>query len=215
VEASAAGVVEALGVAPGSCEGTLAAKGSIEGPLSPDEPFLKRGKTLFDVAVKEGAMGNLPLTVTLARLATPLGWSGLLGRPLPFKSLDMRARTADGSLHVEDFQLEGPELRILAAGQIEVLSEERPVDLLVALLMFQSVDRVLKTVPLIGDWVLGKDRSLVAFYFRLEGPWANPDGRYVPPEALRAASGWAERMVVAGVRGLGRLLGPRQDSASP
>ena len=137
------------------------------------------------------------------------------GRPLGFEQMDMRLRTERGTLHISDFELRASELRMLCAGRIELMDEGRPIDLLPALLLFRGMDRVIGTVPWIGDWVLGADENLVAFYFRLEGTWAEPDGRYVPPDTLRAATGWAERLVAGGVRRLGKLLGGGGGSGTP
>ncbi len=111
-------------------------------------------------------------------------------------------------MHVDSFRVDGPELRILAAGQIDLVPDDLPVDLLIALLLLEPVNRMLDSVPLIGDWVLGKDKSLVALYFELEGPWEDPDGSYVPPETLQRATGWAANIIVSGVRRLRNILLP-------
>ena len=206
LEADAAAVGEILGMRQDRLTGELAAMGTLEGPLRPDARFTEVGKIDLDVEIEDGTLGKGPLTVTLARLASLQGWTGLFGRPLPFDTLDTSLRVEKGTLHIEDFNLVGPELRILSAGRMELHEEGLPVDLLVALLLFNPVDWVIGTVPVIGDWVLGEDGSLVALYFKLEGPWESPDGSYVPPQALRTATGLAERIIVGGVRGLRDLL---------
>jgi hypothetical protein len=205
-EADAERIGRTLSLEPETLSGELGATGKIEGPLRPKTPFLKEGRVDLKATVKNGTLGNLPVTVTLARLATPLGWTGLFGRALPVETLETSLRIQEGVLHVEDFELVGPELRMLSAGRVRLLDEGRPVDLWVALLLFQPVDRVLENVPVIGDWMLGKDRSLVGLYFRLEGPWGSPEGSYVPPQTLRTATGWAERIIVGGVRTLRDLV---------
>ena len=214
-EAAASEVGATLGLQQGTLAGTLATAGRMEGPLQPGLPFVVGGRIDLDVEVREGKVGNLPITVTLARLANPLGWTGLFGRPLPVETLDTKLQIERGTLQVVDFNLVGPELRILSAGRIELDDAERPVDLLVALLLFQPVDRVISTVPVLGDWILGDDRSLVALYFKLSGPWEEPDGSYVPPRTLRAATGWAESIIVGGVRRLRDLLLPSGSRGTP
>jgi hypothetical protein len=207
-KADAAKVGEMLGLEDGTLAGELGATGTLTGPLRPGTPFIAEGEIDLEAKVQNGKLGNLGVTVTLARLATPLGWTGLFGRPLPVKNLETSLQVHHGMLNIKDFTLVGSELRMLAAGHVGLLDEERPVNLLVALLLFQSADRVLENVPVIGDWILGEDRSLVALYFRLEGPWGNPEGSYVPPQTLRAATGWAERIIVGGVRRLRDLIIP-------
>jgi hypothetical protein len=214
-EGDASAVSEILGMSPDRLTGKLAATGALEGALRPGTRFTEVGRIDFDAEVRDGTLGKGPLTLTLARLASVQGWTGLFGRPLHFGSLKTSLRIEEGTLHVEDFSLVGPELRILSAGQMKLHEEGRPVDLLVALLLFNPVDWVIGTVPVIGDWVLGKDRSLVALYFRLKGPWESPDGSYVPPQTLRTATGWAERIVVGGVRGLRDLLRPGSEATPP
>jgi hypothetical protein len=214
-DAHAADVADTLELTEGTLEGILEARGSIDASLDPEIPFMAQARIDAEVEIREGTLAKLPVTVTLARLSSPTGWGALFGRPLGFEKMDMRLRTESGTLHVSDFELQASELRMLCAGRVELMEEERPIDLLVALLLFRGMDRVIGTVPWIGDWVLGEDENLVAFYFRLEGTWAEPDGRYVPPDTLRAATGWAERLVAGGVRRLGKLLGGGGGSGTP
>jgi hypothetical protein len=215
LEGDASAVAKILGMRDDRLAGKLDALGTLEGPLRPGDRFTDVGRIETEVEIRDGKLGKGPLTLTLARLASIQGWTGLFGRPLPFETLKTSLRVEKGTLHVEDFNLVGPELRILSAGRMELHEEDRPVDLLVALLLFNPVDWVIGTVPLIGDWILGDDRSLVALYFQLEGPWENPDGSYVPPQTLRTASGWAERIIVGGVRGLRNLLLPGGSGSEP
>jgi hypothetical protein len=207
-EADANEVAEMITLPPKTLTGKMAASGSLVGPLEPDVPFVKDADMVVDFTVRDGKLGNLPVMVTIARLATPLGWSGLFGGALRFNTLESSLRIEQGTLHVDSFSVDGPELRILAAGQIDLMPDDMPVDLLVALLLLEPVNRLVDTVPLIGDWMLGKDRSLVALYFELKGPWEDPEGDYVPPETLRSATGWAANMIVGGVRRLRDLLLP-------
>jgi uncharacterized protein YhdP len=211
----AAAVASILGLGKERLTGDLTASGTVEGSLRPDPRFSSTATIDLEVEITDGTLGKGPLTLTIARLASLQGWTGLFGRPLPFNKLASSPRIDHGTLHVEEFNLDGPELRILAAGKVELLEEGRPVELLVALLLFNPVDWVIGTVPVVGDWILGKDRNLVALYFRLEGPWASPDGSYVPPQTLRTAGGWTERIIVGGIRRLRDLLLPGGEKTEP
>jgi hypothetical protein len=202
-DAAQAGPV--IGLQTGTITGTGAAKGTIEGRLSPERAFVQDADIDLHVSVRDGTLGNTPRTVTLARLASPLGWMGLFGRALPFDTVTLGVQIEGGRFHTDDFALDGPELRLLAAGEIDLLSEELETDMLVALLFFDTVDSVVEKVPVVGRWVLGKDRSLVAAYFRLHGPWDDPDGTYVPPGTLRTATGWAGKLL-GGVKRIRDLL---------
>ena len=54
--------------------------------------------------------------------------------------------------------------------------------------------------------VLGENENLVTVYVRLQGPWKDPVARLVPPQSVRTAAGWAERMIGAGVSQLRKIL---------
>jgi hypothetical protein len=189
-----------LGLEEGTITGVASAEGRLAGRLSPEREFLEDAVIELEVSLRDGTLGNTPPTLTLARLASPLGWTGLFGRRLPYDSITLSLAIEQGRFHTENFALEGPEVRVLAAGDIDLLSEDLETDMVVALLFLQSVDTIVEKVPLVGRWVLGKDRSLLAAYFKLEGPWDDPDGTYVAPQSLRTATGWAGRVIGGGVK---------------
>ena len=194
-----------LHLPPDALSGTGSAAGSLSGVLTPRRAFLAAADADFSIGIESGTVENLPAWVLLARLATPLGWRGLIGRPLPFDEIRSRIRIDRGILELERFVLVGPELRAIAAGNVDLISTERETDLVIAMLFLETVDRVLQRVPIIGPWVLGDDENLVALYFQLEGPWEKPEGSYLPPNALQNAVGLAGR-VVGGVKRLRDLL---------
>jgi hypothetical protein len=207
VGAQAADVGPVIGLQEGTLTGVGSAEGRLAGRLSPEREFLEDAVMKVDVILRDGTLGNTPRTLQLARLVSPLGWTGIFGRRLPYDSITFGLEIDRGRFHTEDFALEGPELRILAAGEIDLLSEDLQTDMLVALLFFQSVDAVVEKVPLVGRWVLGKDRSLVAAYFRLEGAWEDPEGTYMAPQSIRTAAGWAGRVIGGGVKRVRDVLG--------
>ena len=125
----------------------------------------------------------------LARLPSLQGLQGLFGQPLPYDTITADIKISEGTLRTEDFSLEGPELRILAAGEVDVTSETLESDFTVALLFLQTVDRFIQQLPILRDLVLGKDQSLVTVYFHLEGPWRDPEANLVAPEAVQSATG--------------------------
>ncbi|NRA02198.1 MAG: hypothetical protein HRU00_06295 [Myxococcales bacterium] len=197
-----------LSLPPDALSGTAAAQGSLSGSLMPGRPFLAGADADFSVGVESGSVENLPAWVLLARLATPLGWRGLIGRPLPFDEIRSRVRIDRGILELERFELQGPELRAIAVGNLDLISTERETDMVIAMLFLETVDRVLRRVPIIGPWVLGDDQNLVALYFQLKGPWEAPQGRYLPPDALQNAVGLAGRVVGVVKRLRDLLLSP-------
>jgi hypothetical protein len=65
---------------------------------------------------------------------------------------------------------------------------------------------MIERLPILGEWMLGDDKSLVTLYLRLDGPWENPRARVVPPAMVQTAAGWAGKIVAAGARQLLRIL---------
>jgi hypothetical protein len=115
-------------------------------------------------------------------------------------------KIAEGRLRTENFALDGPELRMLAAGEIDLRPDDRPVDLVLALLFLRTVDQVLERVPFVGSWILGNNRSLVTLYFKVGGPWRDPSGVPLPPGGITTAAGWAGRVIGQGVRRVRDML---------
>ena len=208
-----------LGLAPGSLSGRADIDAVFRGRLEPGHGFLEQSDFAIDVHASDGTVANLPATVALARVPSLQGIGGLFGRPLPYDEITARFLLQAGVLRAESFAFAGPELRMLAAGELKLLEPERPADLLLAFLFLETVDRVIELVPVVGSWVLGKDDNLVTLYVRVQGPWKNPDARLVPPQSVRTAAGWAERMIGAGVSRLRKMLslpgGKRETPEAP
>jgi hypothetical protein len=218
--ADAAGVGEILEFGPDVFAGRVDASGKIEGRLTPGRDFREDSVATLHLDARDGTIANLPLLLAVARLASPLGWTGLFGRPLPYRTATADLRIEKGTLRTENFALDGPELRMLTAGEIDLLEEARPVDLVVALLFLRTVDQVLERVPFVGSFLLGENRSLVALYFKVEGPWRDPGGRPLPPATITTAAGWAGRVIGLGARRVRDMLAvpgivPPAGGASP
>jgi hypothetical protein len=195
-----------LGLEEETLRGTASMRGVWKGQLQPDHSYLEHADAVFETEFRDGAIGNLPARLVLARLPSLQGIRGLFGRPLPFATADASFTLQEGLLRTEDLSLVGPELRVLAAGQVDLLSEEKTSDLLLALLFLETVDRMIERLPILGEWMLGDDKSLVTLYLRLDGPWENPRARVVPPAMVQTAAGWAGKIVAAGARQLLRIL---------
>jgi hypothetical protein len=105
-------------------------------------------------------------------------------------------------------------LRVLVAGELDVVAPERPGDHVLAFLFLTTIDRVIDMVPLLGDWVLGDDENLVTLYVRVQGPWDDPSASLVAPNTVRNAAGWAGRMIELGVERIRNLL-PGADPDPP
>jgi hypothetical protein len=115
-------------------------------------------------------------------------------------------------MHTEAFSLEGPELGVLASGDVELMSEGKPVDAKVAVFLYPKLDRVLGKIPILSQILLGTDSNLVAAYFQVKGPWGDPEVKSI----LLPASAGPTSIVLQGVplfvkrgfKALGSLIRP-------
>jgi len=215
----AAPLAGAFGLPERSITGTGHAKGHVSGALRAAGRFATDGELEIGVALKDGTISELPVLVALARLPSLSGVSGLLGRPLPHDELTADFKLANGKLEISDAKLLGPQLRMLGSGEIDLATPTKESDLVVALLFLQTLDSVIGSLPIVRNVVLGKDRNLLALYFRLRGPRDDLSVTPLPPERLRDIVGFASGAVMKGVRSLGRLIpgtaGDSEDNPAP
>jgi hypothetical protein len=102
---------------------------------------------------------------------------------------------ADGRMHTEALSIDGPDLRIFASGDLSIASPAHELDAHVVLFLFRQIDNVIGRIPVL-NLLLGPNENLLAAYFNLTGPWAEPEATLVPLRSL--ASGPAS-LVVEGV----------------
>jgi hypothetical protein len=200
-----------VGLEPADLRGSLAVRGHLAGRLQP-EYNIREIDAELDLELRDGHLGGLPSVLAIARLPSLQGARGMLGAPLRYKTTVGHVEIHDGMLTLADARLDGPELRMLADGQMDLQGPDRERDFLVTLLFLQTVDRVIKTIPLLRSVMLGKDENLLAASFRVSGPDDDIRVGYVPPERLQTATSWATGVISSGARRLGRMIRPRAES---
>jgi hypothetical protein len=200
-----------------SVTGIAHVKGVVSGTMRAGGDFATEGALDVGVALKDGSIAQLPGLVAIARLPSLSGVSGLLGKPLPYNSLIVDLKLEQGRLALTEGKLLGPELRILAEGEIDLNTRRKQTDVIVALLFLKTLDTVLGTLPIVRNVMLGKNQNLLALYVRLEGPQDDLTVTPLPPETVRNVVGFASESVMKGVRALGRLIpiGRGDDGAAP
>jgi hypothetical protein len=211
--ADARGLCAPLLREPDSLTGSLFMDGRFSGRLGPERLVLQDADFGLAFRMENGTVGDLPAMVALARLPSLQGMKALFGTELPYESMSGDLTIRDGILRTENFALQGPELRAHARGSIEIVTDEMESDMVLAFFFLRTVDQLLGTVPVVGDWVLGKDQSLVAVYLQLEGPWEDPDIRPLTQDAVEAAAGWALNLVASGANQLMRFIWPKGTAA--
>jgi AsmA-like C-terminal region len=204
-------------LAPASVTGRGYAKAKLSGALRPGGDFATEGALDVHLLMRDGSVDRLPWLVAIARVPSLAGVTGLLGKPLPYRTVDLDVSLAHGKLAFSDGKLLGPELRLLGSGEMDMSKPDKPSDFVVALLFLQTLDRVLEQVPIVRNVVLGDDKNLIAVYLRLQGPRDDLSVTPLPPQTVQSIVGFASNAVVQGVKSLGRLipLGGTAESATP
>jgi hypothetical protein len=194
------------GLPPNSVTGIAQSTGRVEGVMRAGGDFATEGFVDMGLSLQKGSIDRLPGLVAIARLPSLSGVSGLLGKPLPYNSLIVDLKLEKGRLSISEGKLLGPQLRILAEGEMDLNTRRKQTDLVVALLFLKTLDSVLSSLPIVRNVVLGKNENLLALYVRIQGPHDDLSVTPLAPETVRNVVGFASESVMKGVRALGRLI---------
>jgi hypothetical protein len=80
--------------------------------------------------------------------------------------------------------LTGPAVRLVATGSVDAVESPYALEAVLGVFFFRSLDTVISKVPLVNRLLLGSDENLMAAYFALSGPWADPRARVIPVKTL-------------------------------
>jgi antitoxin (DNA-binding transcriptional repressor) of toxin-antitoxin stability system len=182
---------EALGLPAGWATGRINLSAAFEGSLRPPlSPFaeLSGGITL---SATDGVLQQRLSPIVAVTLA-----SGALN---PFAGRDeiryARVETvlefSDGLMRTRSFSLDGPDARVLVEGEVDLAHPPHVVRAEVALFLFRQLDNALGKIPLLGTLLLGSNEGMMAAYFELSGPWAEPEAKLIPMRSLVTGPGGA------------------------
>ena len=88
----------------------------------------------------------------------------------------------DGYLYLDEFVVDGPALKIVGEGRIDVSKGELDITLLLAPL--KTVDKVMSHIPLLGRIITGKSGTFISVPFSVTGPLGNPTVTPLSPSAV-------------------------------
>jgi hypothetical protein len=88
----------------------------------------------------------------------------------------------DGYLYLNEFVIDGPSLKIVGKGRVDIAGGEADIVLLLAPL--KTVDTVMSHIPIVGRIITGKSGTFISVPFSVTGPLANPTVTVLPPEAV-------------------------------
>ncbi len=208
----AVAIAKLFGLPPNQINGHVDLAGSFDGTLLPDTSLYAALRGLLTVSATDGLIRKRASPVTAVSHASKTLEGFDSSEVIRYRNLETILEFFDGQIHVEAFSLDGPEIGVLASGDVEFLSADKNMDGRVALFLFRKLDRVLGKIPILNQLLLGTDANLVATYFHVTGPWANPE---VKPILLPGSAGPASVVlqgiplfVKRGFQALGSLIHP-------
>ena len=189
------GVADAVGLPRVFATGRIDLAGSFEGSLAHKVPAWLGLTGLLSLRARDGEIRRvLPAVVAIALASR--SFNPFTGREqIRYDRAETVIEFADGRMHTEALSIDGPDLRIFASGDLSIASPAHEVDAHVVLFLFRQIDNVIGRIPVL-NLLLGPNENLLAAYFDLTGPWAEPEATLVPLRSL--ASGPAS-LVVEGV----------------
>jgi hypothetical protein len=200
--------------------GRLGLSGRLAGSLVPGRALLHDATGPLILAARDGTVRkNVPPVFALA-LASDAMNPFARREWIRYERVDAALAFEAGKLSTEALELEGPDLRMFASGEIDMRSTPHPLDAEVALFLFRQLDWALVKIPILSDLLLGENRNLVAAYFRLVGTWEQPKANAQPLRTLQETAGGdiiegIPRVVTQGMRAIGALLRPTEGAAKP
>jgi uncharacterized protein YhdP len=88
----------------------------------------------------------------------------------------------DGYIYIKEMVIDGPAMKIVGEGRVDLAKGEADIVLLVAPL--KTVDTVMRHIPIVGRIVTGKSGTFISVPFGVNGPFADPRVTLMPPEAV-------------------------------
>jgi hypothetical protein len=88
----------------------------------------------------------------------------------------------DGYIYLKETVIDGPAMKIVGEGKIDLVKGEADIVVLVAPL--KTVDTVMKNIPIVGRIITGKNGIFISVPFSVKGPLDDTKVTLLPPEAV-------------------------------
>jgi hypothetical protein len=123
------------------------------------------------------------------------------GSGVPFDTFGGNFSIDEGVANTENTSIEGDILRASMVGEINFAEES--LDLLIGLKPFTMIDKVVSNIPIAGNILTGKGKSLIVSYYRIGGGFDDINSEAVPAESVaRTAIGIVQRLLETPARAL-------------
>ena len=218
-EATMSDLMALLGRPDPAFRGRVEGSGELVGRLAPGSSPLAGARGTAQAEARDGEVPTrVPLFLYLASASAGLNPFASRDR-IPFRKLKGNFVLADDRVSTENLLLKGPDMRIAMSGSLGVFAPNR-VDGVIGVAVQGNVTRTIGAIPIVNYLVLGKDKSLVSLWFRLEGPWDEARTTLIPVKSLALGPAGMvteglPRFVERGIDALSALLGRSEDDVEP
>ena len=118
---------------------------------------------------------------------------------LYFESLGGHGKIEQGVLRTENTQMKSPVLNAVGAGKVDL--GQGLVDFDLGVQPLGTIDTVVSNIPILGHILTGNNRSLITYYFEVNGPILNPQVEHVPFKNLgNGVTGVLKRLFLSPVK---------------
>ena len=120
--------------------------------------------------------------------------AGIKEGRLYFDRIEGKIEIEKGKILLQNLTLQGPVINIAGAGTIDLNRDH--LQLRIGFQPLGIVDSLVGGIPLIGNILTGKEKSLIVYHVEVTGSMSNPQIKSIPLKNLgESALGYVERMV--------------------
>jgi hypothetical protein len=174
-DVDAAALCRIAGQSSPALSGRLRATADLLGDTDTD--FFSSLGGILGVEVRKGTLNRFALVTRILSFIDLKNWlTAKLPDPriagIPFDTLTATLNGAGGDFNTHDLQLSGPVMEIRARGNVRL--SDSTMDMEISLIPFDTVNWLVRKIPIIGTNLSSGSKGLVAAYFHVRGPISNP-----------------------------------------
>ena len=113
-----------------------------------------------------------------------------------FENIGGQITIKNGVASSENIIMRSPVFNAVARGSLNI-PKNWMIDLDLGAQPLGTIDSIISKIPVIGYILTGKNKSLVIYYFKIEGPLSNPTVKYVPLKHLGNMADFFNRLFFA------------------
>jgi hypothetical protein len=187
--------------------------GSLEGALTPGVSPLADVFGSVSIEASDGLMRRTIPPVVAVALASEAFNPFNRRETVRYDRMETRLEFADGRMRTEAFSMDGPDLRVFASGEVDLLHAPHQIEAEVGLFLFRQIDSIVEKIPILNLLLMGTSESLIAAYFELSGPWDDPQAKLIPLRSMTSSPASLvfqsiPMIMVRGIQAIGAMLAP-------